>query len=96
MASLGCQTLLEQAIFMRQHRADALAAHISLRGSIDRIAEGHVIRRHGFRHSSTGATHPEKPACYFLPSTYFGQRAIFRGIHVDGERLLMGIEGGIQ
>ena len=51
----GSQSFDKELLLVFQHGLEALAAHIAARGTIDGIAEGHVVGGNGFcnRSSST-------------------------------------------
>ena len=55
---IGCcpQPLDQEFLLVAKHGLQTLAADIPARGTVDGIAKGHVICRHGFRHCSSSST----------------------------------------
>jgi hypothetical protein len=67
---------------MIQHRVDSLLADVAFAGTINRVAEGHVISGHRFGDGAGGATDAEKPASDLLSGANFGKGAVKSGIEV--------------
>src|SRR5215469_14623442 len=61
----------EEIVFVVQHCLEAHAADVALGGSINRVAECHVIGRHRLGYGARCAAHAKESACYFLAGANF-------------------------
>ena len=83
------ESLDEEIVLVIQHCLETHAADIALRRSINRIAECHVVGRHGLGDSARCAAHAKESARYFLSRTNFSERPILGWIQIDVEGLLI-------
>jgi hypothetical protein len=95
-APFGGQALGQEAVFVLQHLLQPRPADIPVGRAVDGVADRHVVGRHGFGDGSGGSAHAEEPPRDFLPGADFGEDAVFRGVEVDLERLLLGAQGAAR
>ncbi len=86
------EPFLEQGPLVLEHGDDPFFADIAFAGSVDGIAESHVISGHAFGHCASGAADLEKPAGDFLAGTDLGKGAVALLVQVDAERFLVCLE----
>ena len=87
VAHLLVQPLDQQVILMIEHRLQPVAADVAIARAINRVAELHVVGRHGFRDRAGGAADLEKPPRHFLAGADFRKGAVFLRVEIDLERL---------
>ena len=92
VATLGVKPLVEQAELVIQHREDALAAHVTVAGTVDGVAEGHVVGAYRLGNGARGATDAEKPARHLLARADFSEGAVDGRVEIHLQRFLMRIE----
>ena len=85
----GFEPFQEQRVFVLQHRLQPLPADVALARAINRVAHSHVVGRNRFGDGAGGAADAEKPARDLLPRADLGERAVFRRVQIDLERLLV-------
>ena len=78
--------------FQVQHRLEPAPRHVTVRGTVNRVAHRHVVGRHALGDRPRRAAHPEKPAHDLLPRADFREGAIPARVEIDPESLLMGID----
>ncbi len=83
------QALQQQAVFVIEHRLQALAADIAIGVAVNGVADDHVVGRNGFGDGAGRAADAEEPAGHFLSGADFGEGAVLGRVQVDLERLLM-------
>ena len=88
-AALFLQTFLQQGVLVIQHCFQPLAADIPLGAAVNGVADDHVVGRNGFGDGAGGAADAEKPPGHFLSRADFREGAVFGGVQIDLERLLM-------
>src|SRR5207244_764562 len=86
-AKLLVEALDEQAVLVIEHRLQTFAADVPLRRPVDRVTEGHVVRRHRLGHRAGRAPDMEKPPRHFLSGADLGERAVLLDVEIDLERL---------
>ena len=91
-AHLGLKTLTQQGVFVLEHAAEAFAADIALHGTVNRVAESHVIGRHRFGHRAGRRTDVKKSPRHFLTRSDLGKGAIDGAIEIEVQRLAIGRE----
>ena len=79
----------QQAVFVIEHRFQALAADVTLGVPVNGVADGHVVGGDGLGDGAGRAADAEKPAGHFLSGADFGEGAVFGRVQVDLERFLM-------
>ena len=94
----GCrsQAFDEEFLLVFQHGLQALAAHIASRGTIDGVAEGHVVGRHGFRNGSSRSACREEVPGHFLARSDFGECAVESVVQIHPQRLALGPSFGVR
>ncbi len=90
IAALLGEALLEQVVFVPEHGLEPLAGNITRRLAVDRIAERHVVGRHGFGDRTRGASRLEENTGDLLAGADLGDGAIIRSIQIDREGLAVG------
>lgn len=80
--AFGIETFEEQIHFMLQHALEAVAADVAGGRSVNGVAEGHVVGRHGFCNGACGSAHLEKPTGDFLARADFGEGPIDSQVQV--------------
>jgi len=71
---------------------EADAADVTIRGTINCVAEGHIVGRHRFGDGAGRGTHVEKPAGHLLARADLGKRSILIGIQVNLKSLFVGAD----
>src|SRR5262249_39842872 len=89
IATLCSEALLEQDVFVIEHRAQPLAADVTLGRPVDRVAHGHVIGGNGLGHGAGSAADAEEPARDLLACADFSEGSITFGVEIDPKRLLV-------
>ena len=77
-----------QALLVREHLLEPLAADVALTVTVDRVADLHIVGRHTLRNRAGGAACLEKPATDFLPGANLGEGAVTAGVEIDLQGLL--------
>ena len=67
-----------------------MTANVAIRGSVDRVAKGHVVGRHGFRHRPRRSANMKKAAGYFLASADFRESTVALCVEINLERFFVG------
>ena len=93
LPALVLQALFEQPILVFQHRQKPVLTDVTLGGSVDRVAERHVVGAHRLGHGARGATNLEEPARDFLTGTDLRERAVLVAVEIDAKRLLVRVRG---
>jgi hypothetical protein len=75
-----------------EHRLQAVTTHIALTRAVYRVAELHVVSRHGLGDSPGRASNLEKPAGGFLTGTDFRNCAVFSAVEINSQCFLVRIE----
>jgi hypothetical protein len=88
-ADLFVESLDQEVVFSIQHRLQPDAPYVTISGTVDGVAERHIVGRHRFSDSAGGATHLKKPAGYLLTGPDFGERAVLLGIEINLERFFV-------
>src|SRR5882672_142035 len=88
-AACRLQPLHIQLMLVIEHALEALPGYVALTPAINRITDGHVIRRHRLGNCAGSPAHLEEPACHLLSSADLGKRAVPQRIKVDLQRLLV-------
>ena len=88
-SELRVQPLDQERVFVIEHRLQTLAADVAIGRSVNRIAESHVVGRHGFRDRSRRAADVKKSPRHFLPRADLRERPVFLRVEIDLERLLV-------
>ena len=91
VAALLVQPLHVEVKLMVQHVLQPPHGDVPLGLAVDRVADRHVIGRHGLGHGAGGTADPEEPAHHFLPGADFRDRPVPARVEVDTERLLVRI-----
>ena len=91
-AHLRLKTLTQQGVFVLQHAAEALAADIALHGTVNRVAESHVVGRHRFGHCAGRRTDVKESPRHFLSCSDLGKGAVDGAIEIEVQRLAIGRE----
>src|SRR5438105_15947548 len=89
IAQLLVESLEQKVILSVQHSLETHSTHIAIRRTINCIAECHVVGGHGFGDCSGCSAYLKESARHLLAGTDFGERAVFFGVEVDLERLLV-------
>ena len=84
VTTLDTQTLQQFTKLEVEHGFQALAADVPLRGSVERVADRHVVSRDRLGHRSGRASDGKEPSSHLLPAADFRERAVRRGIEIDG------------
>src|ERR1043166_845262 len=82
----------EQVVLVIEHGEQALAAHITIGRSVNRVTESHVVGRDRFRDRAGRAADVKKSACDLLTGADLGKRAVLLRVQIDLDRLLIGAE----
>src|SRR5262245_674296 len=88
VAELGIETFNEQPIFVVEHRPKADAADVTIGCAIDRVAELHIVSRHGFCYGAGSTANMEESPRYLLAGPDFCKGPIAFRIKIDLERFL--------
>src|SRR5262249_7960603 len=72
------QPLDQKIVLMIEHFLEPRTADVSVSRSVNSIAEGHVISRHGFGDCARSAADAKKSARYFLSRANFSESTVFR------------------
>src|SRR2546423_1649628 len=70
------EALDKEIVLVVEHRLKTNAANVTVSGSVNGVAECHVIGGHGLGDCARCAAHAKEPASYFLARTDFSERAI--------------------
>src|SRR4051794_26961262 len=94
-------TLLAEAVEVElelviQHRLEPALGDVAVRLAVDRVADRHVIGRHGFRDRARSTSGPEEPPGDLLPGADLGDRAVPAEVQVDLQGLLQGVRAGFH
>ena len=92
----GSQAFDEELLLVFQHGLEALAAHIAARGTIDGVAEGHVVGGHGFCNSSSSTSCREEVPGHLLTGSDFGECAVESVVQIHPQRLALGPSFGVR
>src|SRR5438270_9236225 len=88
-AEFFVQPLDEQTVFVVEHRLETVADHITLRGSVNRVAKWHVVRGHRLGDRARRAADVEKSPRHFLARTDLGERPLLLCVEIYLERLFV-------
>ena len=83
------EALLEQLVLVFEHLVEPLAADVARRRPVDGVGKRHVV---GGDRLGDGARRPadvEEPPGHLLACADLGERAVFGGVQIDLERLLI-------
>ncbi len=88
-AELLVQAFDQQVVFVIEHGLEAGSAHVAIRRTVNRVAEGHVVGGHRFGDGPRRAAHVEKAAGHFLARADLGKGAVFLRVEVYLERFFV-------
>ena len=77
---------------MLEHGLKALAADVAVGVAVDRVADGHVVRRNRFGDRARGAAGAEEPPGHLLSGSDFGEGPVAFGVEIDFKRLLIRVQ----
>ena len=77
---------------MVEHRLKTNTTDVAVRRSIDRVAECHVVGRHGLGNGAGCAADTEKSPRYFLAGANFCKRPVLGRIQINLQRLSVGAD----
>ena len=66
----------QKVVFMIEHFLKPHAANVAVGGTVNGIAECHVVCRHSFGDCARCAAHTKESACYLLSSANFSEGAV--------------------
>ena len=89
-AALLLEPFEQQPVLVIEHGEQPLPADVTLGLAVNRVADLHVVGGDGLGDGARGAAHAEKPARHLLAGADLGERAVFRRVEIDPQRLLMG------
>src|ERR1700736_3414408 len=75
---------------MVEHRVQTHSTHKTVGGSVDRVAEGHVVGRYCFGDRPGCSAYVKKTPSHFLACANLGERPVLLPIEIDLERLPVG------
>ena len=90
LAAGEVEPLPQERELVVEHLLDALPRHVPWRLAVDRVAEGHVVGRHGLGDRARGPTDREEPAGHLLAGADLGERAVDLGVEIEREGPLGG------
>ena len=82
----------EKIVFVVEHRLKTNTTDVAVRRSIDRVAECHVVGRHGLGNGAGCAADTEKSPRYFLAGANFCKRPVLGRIQINLQRLSVGAD----
>ena len=82
----------KKVVFVVEHCLETNTAHVAMGRSINRVAECHVIGRHGLGDGASGAADAKKSARYFLAGANLCKRPVLGRIQIDLQRLFVGAD----
>ena len=90
--ALRVEPLDQQLVFVIEHGLQPPPADVAIARAVDRVAEGHVVGRHRLRDRARRAADAEEPARHFLARPDLGEGAVFGGVQIDLQGLVMRVE----
>ena len=91
IAAPGFEAFEHELVLVLEHDLEALAADVAIAVAVDGVADDHVIGGDALGDGAGGATDAEEPAGDFLACADLGEGAVFAGVEVDAEGLLVSI-----
>src|SRR4030095_215780 len=89
-SKFSIQPFDQKIVFMVEHFLEPHAANVAVGGSVNGVAERHVIRGHGLGDCAGRTANAKESARYLLSRANFSEGAILRRIQIDVESLLIG------
>src|SRR5438034_191422 len=86
------ESLDQKIIFVIQHFLEANTADVAIRRSVNRIAERHVVGRHGLGDRAGCAADAKESARYLLAGANFSEGPILGCVEIDPGGLLVGAD----
>src|SRR2546423_1500959 len=88
-AEFFVQPLNEKAVLVVEHRLKTVAAHVTLRRAVNRVAERHVVGGHRLGDRASRAAHMKKTPRYFLSRADLRERAVLLRVEIYLERFFV-------
>src|SRR5258706_6161412 len=86
------QALEQKIVFVIEHGTQPAPADVTVRGTVNGIADCHIVGGNGFGDGPRRAAGAKEATRHFLAGAHFGEGAVTLRIVIDALRLLTGIE----